>query len=145
MKKMIGSLLAIMLAALVVQAQKKLSVNRQKNQVEFKGYTICIIPATMGTYAYDVFKDRKLVLHQRNNPFTGRPVGLRHKEDAFKVAEWQIENREQQLASFNKWEIQNQQRLPATQKHASKSLPRVQPAFMQRVPLQVAKQLGIQP
>jgi hypothetical protein len=44
-----------------------------------------------GTYGYDIVKGKQRVVHQSYNPFTSSPMGLSRKEDAYKVAQWQIE------------------------------------------------------
>lgn len=92
MKKMSGFLLALLLASLVIQAQKHQPVTFQKEQREFKGYTIRLLPAMAGTYGYDIAKGSQVLLHQNYNPFTGSRMGLTSKEDVYKVAQWQIQN-----------------------------------------------------
>ena len=67
--------------------------------MSFKGYTIRLLPALAGTYGYDIVKEKHVVLHQIRNPFSGTPMGLRSKEDAYKVARWQIENLKQPPAA----------------------------------------------
>jgi hypothetical protein len=72
------------------QAQNKKPVNPQKDKVEFNGYTIKLLPTIGGNYGYNVLKGTQLVIHQSYNPFTMSPAGLQKKEDAYKVAKWQI-------------------------------------------------------
>ena len=71
--------------------QKQEPVNPQKDRQEFEGYIIRLLPAMSGTYGYDIFKGNERVLHQSRNPFTSSPIGLFTKKDAYKVAQWQIE------------------------------------------------------
>lgn len=71
-------------------AQNNRPINPTKDKIEFQGYTVNLLPAMGGTYGYDILKDRALILHQPYNPFTMAPVGLRQKEDVYKIAKWQI-------------------------------------------------------
>lgn len=48
-----------------------------------------------GGYGYDILYQGRPVVSQTLNPFTFSPKGLSSKEDAFKVARWQV----QQLAT----------------------------------------------
>lgn len=144
MKKMSGTLLVFVLCTLLAQAQKHQPANQQKDQMVFKGYTIRVIPAMMGTYGYNIFKDRKLVLHQRNNPFTGGPAGLRNKEDVFKAAQWQIEYGQQPVPTLKGWLEHMQGKYTQSQKGQLKTEPVKQESrFINKIPMPVAGQLHI--
>jgi|GEM_PF-3675015 hypothetical protein len=56
----------------------------------FEGYLIKVIPLGKEGYGYRIYYQQRLVVSHMNNPFTMDPTGLSRKEDAFKVAEWQI-------------------------------------------------------
>jgi hypothetical protein len=43
-----------------------------------------------GSYGYQIVKNKQLIVLQYRNPFTGSPDGLTRKEDAYKLAQWQI-------------------------------------------------------
>src|SRR4051812_29456862 len=75
-----------------LKAQSSKLLHRQKDKIEFHGYTIKLLPAMGGTYGYDILKGRLLLVRQSYNPFTMAPVGLRQKDDVYKVAKWQIIN-----------------------------------------------------
>src|SRR4051794_30252844 len=88
--KEINLILCLSLCFVAALAQKQEPVNTQKDRQEFEGYTIRLLPAMSGTYGYDIFKGKERVLHQSRNPFTFSTVGLYSKEDAYKIAQWQI-------------------------------------------------------
>jgi hypothetical protein len=88
-------LLLLLLAHSLVQitfGQNDGPFNPQKDRLDFEGYTIQLMPADFGTYSYLIVKDGTIVLNQKRNPFTLSPIGLRKKEDIFKVAKWQIQS-----------------------------------------------------
>ena len=88
--KKINLAFCLLFFGMAVLAQKQEPVNPQKDRQEFEGYIIRLLPAMSGTYGYDIFKGNERVLHQSRNPFTFSPMGLRTKEDAYKIAQWQI-------------------------------------------------------
>lgn len=146
MKQMSGLLFGLLLSAVVVQAQRHEPVDPQKDRVDFKGYTIRVLPAP-GGYGYVILKDKQLVLYQRGNPFTGSPQGLRSKEDVYKVARWQIQNIKEPPAiaprppqSLRGWERLS----PARQARPETAPARPQqPRISRRVPMTVARELNI--
>jgi len=89
--KKINLAVCLLFMCIAVSAQKHEPVNQKKDRREFKGYTIGLMPAPSGTYGYRITKDKELVAYQSRNPFTFSSEGLRTKEDAFKVAQWQVE------------------------------------------------------
>jgi hypothetical protein len=63
---------------------------KNTSDVVFNGHIIRVYK-TIGTgYGYDIFYNNNLLIHQNNNPFTGSPEGLKNKEDALKLAKWQV-------------------------------------------------------
>ena len=80
----------MLLFSMASQAQQQEPVNTKTDRREFKGYTIRLVPATSGTYGYDILKGTERLIHQSCNPFTFSPRGLAKKEDAYKLAQWQI-------------------------------------------------------
>jgi hypothetical protein len=83
--------IGLLIFSMAALAQRHEPVNPQKDKREFKGYTIRLLPAMGGTYGYDIVKGKQRVVHQSYNPFTNSPMGLRKKEDAYKIAQWQIQ------------------------------------------------------
>jgi hypothetical protein len=74
-------------------------VNPVKDKQEYQGYTIRLMPAlpvpgTMGSYGFDIFKDNKPVVRLFQNPLPSFPKGIQKKEDAYKIAQWMIEEYE---------------------------------------------------
>ncbi|ADB39906.1 hypothetical protein [Spirosoma linguale] len=72
-------------------AQQYEPVNPAKDKLDYQGYTIRLMPGRDGSYGYSILKGKAVVAHQMHNPVSMAPVGLRRKEDVYKVARWQIE------------------------------------------------------
>ena len=89
MKKIVLPAWLLLASSFYVNAQNR-PVNPSKDKIEFQGFTVRLLPAAAGTYGYDILKDKALILHQTYNPFTMAPVGLRRKDDVYKIAKWQI-------------------------------------------------------
>ena len=89
-------------------AQNHEPVNTKKDQRQFNGYTIRLLPSPERTYGYEVILGGKRVIYQTQNPFTASPRGLSKKEDAFKVAQFQIQQREVKTG------VSNQRNVAAT-------------------------------
>ena len=60
------------------------------NEIFFNGHVIRIIKSSAVGYGYDIFYQNNLLIHQRDNPFTKSPDGLKNKEDVVRIAKWQI-------------------------------------------------------
>ncbi len=90
MKKIALPVWLLFTSSFYLKAQSNRPLNPVKDKIEFHGYTVRLRPAIGGTYGYDIFKGKALVLHQSYNPFTMAPIGLRKKNDVYKVAKWQI-------------------------------------------------------
>jgi hypothetical protein len=120
--------------AIILFAQTGDPVDPKNDKIEFEGYTIRLIPAMGGTYGYDILKGNSLVVHQSMNPFTMEPMGLRKKNDAYKVARWQVQQlKEQNPQGFSPPGHAPRRPSPAT----------VQPRFNQSIPKKVAGELNI--
>lgn len=72
-------------------AQQYEPVKPASDKLDYQGYTIRLMPSRDGAYGYSILKGNAVVAHQLHNPFSMAPVGLRRKEDVYKVARWQIE------------------------------------------------------
>jgi hypothetical protein len=144
MKKMniaIGFLLFTMTAL----AQRGEPVNPQKDKREFKGYTIRLLPAMGGTYGYDIIKGKQRVVHQSYNPFTNSPMGLRKKEDAYKVAQWQIQQLKEgkELSAGRSIDQEKTTKLPPTLARNLRMQGSNGPQINQRISKKVAEELKI--
>lgn len=147
MKKMNILLFVFLCSGATALAQVREPVS-SKDRMEFQGYSIHLMPALRGTYGYYIVKDKQAVLYQSRNPFTGSPFGLSKKEDAYKVAKWQIQNPlsrplppaapllQKGLPGFEKRPLARQQ--PTRQMPANS-----RPLLPQQVPLKVAGELHI--
>jgi hypothetical protein len=83
-------LLIAVLSAIMFQLHAQTKDLKNTSDVVFNGHTIRAYK-TIGTgYGYDIFYNNNLLIHQNNNPFTGSPEGLKNKEDALKLAKWQV-------------------------------------------------------
>ncbi len=60
------------------------------NDVVFNGYTIRVFKTTGAGYGYNIFYQNRLKIRQERNPFTNAPGGLKIKDDALRVAKWQV-------------------------------------------------------
>ena len=126
-----------------VSAQKHEPVHIKKDRRDFQGYTIRLLPSTEGTYGYVILKDNELLAHQSRNPFTFSTGGLKSKEDAFKVAQWQIEqlkNRQPVTATMT---ASGKRKLPPALLQKLKSQPNAMSFSNQRLSRKVASDLHI--
>ena len=71
---------------------------RFKKQPDFQpdiqtvdGYTVRVFRLQRGSYGYEIDHGSQVLIHQRRNPYTGSPQGLR-KADAHTTALWVLEN-----------------------------------------------------
>lgn len=131
-------------------AQKDGPVDPTKDKLGHKGYTIRLIPAVNGAYGYAVFKGKELKIHQSYNPFTLSPNGLDSKEDAYKIAKWQINQLEEKSTVDKKKETEVNKNVPNSPQvdsklpeSLSKKLPQNGPIVNQSISKDIAKELGI--
>ena len=80
-----------------VNVQRPEPVNPMKDKQEYQGYTIRLMPAmpvpgSMGSYGFDILINNKPVVHQFQNPLPFSHNGIQKKEDAYKIAQWIIQN-----------------------------------------------------
>lgn len=90
------------------------------------GYTVRVARFIDGTYGYEIRNGSQVLVHQRRNPFTGSPVGLKDRDDAMKTATWMVKN-----------VIAKEQMLPPNKRLPASILSH------RMIPRPVAKQLGI--
>lgn len=118
-----------------------------KEEQQFKGYTIRLLPFNDGTYGYDILKGKTMLLNQMRNPFNGSPTGLNNKEDVYKVAKWQIENMLSKRAGNGRMLQKNDpgfSKLPPSLRERLNKMPQARAQYIQhRLPLSVAEQLHI--
>ena len=67
-------------------AKCKIIQTAQEDSIKQGDYLIQIIAATRGTYGYDIYKSKKLFIHQPNIPAVPGNNGFATKSDAEKVA-----------------------------------------------------------
>ena len=96
-----------------LEAQTKLSINATEDKIDYRGYTIKILPVMGGTYGYNVLKGKELIIHQFCNPFSMSRLGLRKKQDVLKVAQWQINQLQTSKATLQR-PLANRNNLRAT-------------------------------
>jgi hypothetical protein len=93
MKKSILLLAALFTAMLTLKSQslksQSQSFPKPPNDVLFMDHVIRLHKAPSG-YLYDIFYQNNLIIHQDKNPFDQTTNGLRTKEDAIKLAKWQV-------------------------------------------------------
>ena len=96
--KIIFVLLILHAALFNASAQRPDSVNLRRQEVisslkektEYRKYTIKLKPATPDTYGFVILKDNKPLAHKFQNLLQFLPNGLQKKEDAYKIAQWVI-------------------------------------------------------
>jgi len=89
MKKQL--LMFALVSAIVVElnAQTPPSI-KKPNEIIFNNHVIRVYKTSSSGYLYDIFFKDNPVIQQKDNPFTGNSDGLKTKEDALKIAKWQI-------------------------------------------------------
>lgn len=88
MKKFVLLTAVLLSAVLSLKAQAKSSPKNQ-DVVFFMNHVIQLHKASTG-YLYVVYYQSNLVLNQNTNPFNQTKNGFLNKEDALKIAKWQI-------------------------------------------------------
>jgi hypothetical protein len=84
------------------------NADSSSNETLFDGHIIRIYKNVATGYGYDIFYQDNLIIHQKSNPFTASPDGLKNKEDALKIAKWQIIH----LPPANHQMVQGRQTIP---------------------------------
>ena len=86
-KKSFAMLFSAMLFSITIHAQQNDGFDK-KNKMEINGYTIHLVPLPSNTFGFTVQNGKKPVWVQLKNPFNYSHQGFKNKTDAFKVAEW---------------------------------------------------------
>jgi hypothetical protein len=82
----------LLISALNIFAQQKqLLIDPVKDRKEKNGYTIQLKMALNNTILFDLLQAGKSVFKQPINPLTRLPIGFDNKEDAWRVANWMID------------------------------------------------------
>jgi hypothetical protein len=82
------SLFAILFFA--AHAQKLEKTASGSEQANYVGYLIRVMHVNNIGFGYNIYYRSKMVVSQRINPFTLSPLGMKNKEDALKIAKWQV-------------------------------------------------------
>ena len=101
-------------------------VKRTPDMVQMNGHTIRILRMGPESYGYEIRRGADVFVHQRLNPFTGAPGGLRLKADALKAATWVLQN-----------VVLRDQALPPHRRLPERSV------MLRSIPPTVATQLGV--
>ena len=96
MKKIL-LILVLHMAALIIHAQKidpnniltKVPVVEMNNTRDYSGFTIKLISKNVTGYSFDISAEKNLARHFQN-PLPFSPKGIQKKDDAYKVAQWII-------------------------------------------------------
>ena len=91
MKKTCLLILLQMNAAIIFAQQKPFLIDPVKDKKEKNGYTIQLKTAPGNTVSFNLLKTGKPVFNQPMNPVTMLPMGFVTKSDAWKVAEYMID------------------------------------------------------
>ena len=83
-------LLGLLLMAITVSAQQTERFDGAKDKKEINGYTVYLVPAFGNTFGFGIIKGKRSIAVQLNNPFSPALAGFKTKEDAFKLAEWVV-------------------------------------------------------
>jgi hypothetical protein len=99
MRKKTILFIALLLSLHEMKAQQPAKKEFSVSQVNFEGYLIRVLPINNNGFGYNVYFKGRMVMQQMNNPFTLSPLGFRSKEDAFKMAKWQIQQQHHQYTT----------------------------------------------
>ena len=143
--KKINLLAVLLFFSITMKAQKHEPIYPQKDRREFQGYTIRLLPAKGGGYGYDIMRVNERVIHQGRNPFSFSSRGLANKEDAFRLAQWQIQQlKSRQSVVVGKGAItQNSRKLPPVLAHRFQIQGTGETLSDQRLSPKIAEQLQI--
>lgn len=82
-----------------VKAQQIVTSSYTTGEIIFEGYLIRVLPINSNGFGYNIYFKNKMVVQQLNNPFNSSPLGLKGKEDAFKIAKWQVQQLHQRRST----------------------------------------------
>jgi len=91
-------ILVLQAATLSIYAQKidsnsivrKAPVIDLHNTRDYSGFTIKLISKNPACYSFDILTGKKTLAHHFQNPLPFSPKGVQKKEDAYKIAQWMI-------------------------------------------------------
>ncbi len=97
MKKIL-LILVLQLATLIIHAQKvdpnsiarRVPVMEMNNTRDYSGFTIQLISKNLDRYSFDILTGTKTMAHHFQDPLPFSPKGIQKKEDAYKIAQWMI-------------------------------------------------------
>ena len=96
--KQILLILVLQLATLIIHAQKvdpnsiakRVPVIEMNNTRDYSGFTIQLISKNLDRYSFDILTGTKTMAHHFQDPLPFSPKGIQKKEDAYKIAQWMI-------------------------------------------------------
>jgi hypothetical protein len=97
MKKIL-LILVLQLATLIIHAQKvdpnsiarRVPVMEMNNTRDYSGFTIQLISKNLDRYSFDILTGTKTMAHHFQDPLPFSPKGIQKKDDAYKIAQWMI-------------------------------------------------------
>lgn len=132
-------ILLVLRLQLVAQPTERFSAANERQL--YKGYTIRIFSNAGQGYGYDIRQGSQLLIHQGYHPFTLDPRGLNKKEDAYKVAHWQIDQLKPEIVSSNSKDRTDVRESFTRSSQTAKG--QQIPHINQRIPLEIARELRI--
>jgi hypothetical protein len=95
--KQILLILVLQQATLIIHAQKvdsnsirRVPVIEMNNTRDYSGFTIQLISKNLDRYSFDILTGTKTLSHHFQDPLPFSPKGIQKKEDAYKIAQWMI-------------------------------------------------------
>jgi hypothetical protein len=99
MRKLYIFLFLFLFSLVGAKAQQGVTGPYTIGEIIFEGYLIRVVPINSNGFGYSIFFKNKMVVQQQNNPFTSSPLGLKNKEEAYKLAKWQVQQLHQRRSS----------------------------------------------
>lgn len=92
------------------KAQQLEKFDPKNDKKEINGYTIRLVPVPGNTFGFSIVKGNKAVWSQLNNPFIQGQDGFKIKADAYKLAEWivQQDSRDSRIPAYIPRELSKQ-------------------------------------
>lgn len=111
MRKILPLIAVLLLSfAQCLRAQQAEKFDPKNDKKEINGYTVRLVPVPGNTFGFAIVKGNKAVWSQLNNPFTQGQEGFRVKADAYKLAEWivQQDSRDGKIPAYIPQELAKQ-------------------------------------
>lgn len=89
MKKKLTLFTVLTAIAFTSHAQVNTS-NKTTEEVLFNRHQIRLYQTPDNQYGYDILFENAVILHQNNHPFANTSIMLKTKEDAIRLAKWQV-------------------------------------------------------